>query len=124
MIQRDEDYVKLLNSTAWRNLRARVISAHPLCEECERNGFFHTATEVHHVVPVQRGKSYEEKAELCFDPNNLRALCHRCHVNVHRSMGKSAREAEKKRRKDEAEDFIRTFYEGGGMILKKGGGPV
>ena len=50
-----------------------VRSAHPLCEECMKQGKYVKATVVDHVVP-HRG---DEK--LFWDRSNWRALCKRCH---------------------------------------------
>lgn len=51
----------------WRRLRAAVLAARPVCEDCRREG----ATDVDHVVARARGGTDDEA--------NLRALCHACH---------------------------------------------
>jgi len=61
-------------SGAWRKIRARFISAHPLCEECRRSGRLTPATEVHHVKPLSEGGGHEW--------NNLMSLCHECHSRI------------------------------------------
>ena len=35
----------------WRKLRGWYIRAHPLCEECKRQGRITQATDVDHIVP-------------------------------------------------------------------------
>lgn len=62
----------------WRRLRAAFLAAHPLCEECQREGRIAPATDVDHRVPRRRGGTDDE--------SNLQALCH-----VHHSE-KTARE--------------------------------
>ena len=37
---------------AWKRIRDRFIKAHPLCEECEKNGILTPAEEVHHIKPL------------------------------------------------------------------------
>lgn len=61
----------------WRKLSAAYRRQHPLCAECERNGFVTRATEVDHIVPrAQGGKD-------CTD--NLQSLCKSCHAKKTRS---------------------------------------
>lgn len=57
----------------WRTARAVFLSAHPLCAECERNGFVTAATVVDHIVP-HRGDD-----KLFWSRSNWQALCASCH---------------------------------------------
>jgi 5-methylcytosine-specific restriction protein A len=59
---------------AWRRIRARYISAHPLCELCEKGGRITPAQEVHHILPLAKGGSHAEE--------NLMALCSSCHSKI------------------------------------------
>ena len=52
---------------AWREIRRRYVSAHPLCEMCLKEGRLTPVDEVHHIVPVSRGGSN--------DFSNLMSLC-------------------------------------------------
>jgi 5-methylcytosine-specific restriction protein A len=92
---RDPQYIKLINSMQWRRLRAEVLSAHPLCQDCELEGRVTAATEVHHVTPIESGVSFEQKRALAYRRGNLRALCHPCHKAAHEAMrhGPSSPEA-------------------------------
>ena len=36
---------------AWKRIRDRHISLHPLCEQCEKDGKIVPAVEVHHKIP-------------------------------------------------------------------------
>ena len=58
---------------AWQKASRQFLQAHPLCEECQRQGKYVKATVVDHVIP-HRG---DEK--LFWDRSNWRALCKRCH---------------------------------------------
>ena len=60
-------------NAAWRKASKQFLRAHPLCEECQKQGKFVMATVVDHIVP-HRG---DEK--LFWDRSNWRALCKRCH---------------------------------------------
>jgi 5-methylcytosine-specific restriction protein A len=55
----------------WKQLRARYLSRHPLCADCQQAGRLTPATEVHHVIPVAQGGS--DRSE------NLLGLCKSCH---------------------------------------------
>ena len=37
-----------------KRIRDRHIKAHPLCEECEKEGMLTPAEEVHHIFPSQK----------------------------------------------------------------------
>lgn len=76
-------YHQLLGHYRWRDLRARYLGAHPLCEECERKGRTTLATCVHHVRPVESQPSQELMIAAAYDWNNLEALCDACHELRH-----------------------------------------
>ena len=59
---------------SWKRIRDRYIQAHPLCEECRKQGRLTPAEEVHHIVPLSQGgdSSY----------GNLMALCTSCHSRI------------------------------------------
>lgn len=80
------DYRRLIQSAAWRRLRAAWISAHPLCEDCLAAGRAVPAEEVHHVCPVERAATRPQMRALCLDPGNLRSLCRACHAEAHRRL--------------------------------------
>lgn len=58
----------------WRKIRAKFLSAHPLCEQCLRQGRYTAATEVHHITPLSDGGTNDER--------NLMALCKACHSRI------------------------------------------
>ena len=74
--ERDRELKALYDQSAWRRLRRRYLSQHPLCQECEAVGRLIPAQEVHHVKPVAEGGPFLEWG-------NLRALCKSCHSHHH-----------------------------------------
>lgn len=64
---------------AWREIRKRYATAHPLCEICLKEGRLNPVEEVHHIVPVSRGGSN--------DFSNLMSLCQSCHTKIHHDLG-------------------------------------
>ena len=68
-----EQYPDLYGSTAWRNLRASVLSEEPLCRMCDQQGRVTAATVVDHV------REHKGDRKLFFDRENLQPLCASCH---------------------------------------------
>ena len=63
---------------AWKRIRDRYIKAHPLCEECLKEGRYTKAEEVHHIKPLSHGGDHRE--------DNLMALCKPCHSRITAKM--------------------------------------
>ena len=59
----------------WKHIRDRYITAHPLCELCQKNGQLNPATQVHHISPVK--DSYDNSE------SNLMSLCAAHHSALH-----------------------------------------
>lgn len=64
---------------AWKRIRDRHIKAHPLCEECKKNGRITAAEEVHHILPLSQGGTHAD--------SNLMSLCKSCHSRITVEMG-------------------------------------
>ena len=64
---------------AWKRIRDRYISIHPLCEQCEMQDRITPAEEVHHILPLSQGGTHAE--------DNLMALCKSCHSRITAEMG-------------------------------------
>ena len=64
---------------AWRKIRDRYITAHPLCERCLTENRYTTADLVHHKKPLSEGGGNEE--------SNLMSLCYSCHEKEHGGRG-------------------------------------
>ena len=107
---KDKDYIKLIHAPRWLRLRREILTARPLCERCAAEGYVTPATEVHHQRPVEYGVTYADKYRLMYDPNNLRALCHNCHVKVHTEMGRSGKAATRRRNDEQVAEVIRKFF--------------
>lgn len=58
----------------WRKLRLAFLREHPTCDECGKLGRVELATDVHHV------RERRDHPGLALDPDNLQALCKRCHA--------------------------------------------
>lgn len=71
--ERDPDSRKRYGR-AWKRIRDSYISAHPLCELCQRDGKLTPAREVHHIQPLADGGTH-----AC---DNLMALCTSCHSTI------------------------------------------
>ncbi len=57
----------------WSGFRVQYLKRHPLCHDCEAEGMYVTATEVHHI------KRLRDYPELKYAEDNLMGLCHECH---------------------------------------------
>lgn len=107
---KDRDYIQLIHAAQWVRLRKEVLTRHPLCQDCEAAGRIEAATEVHHVRPVEEAINYAEKRRRMYDPHNLRALCHACHVRVHTELGRSGKEATKRINAARRAEILRRFF--------------
>ena len=94
---RDPRYQRLLNSKRWKELRVAMLQAHPLCQECEREGYVRSSIDCHHIRPISSAMSIQEMERLCFDPHNIQCLCIPCHIKVHKAMGKGTKANRKER---------------------------
>lgn len=74
---------KVYNSKQWRELRLEYLKLNPLCEKCELENNLTLANEVHHIIPISVGNTFEQKKELGYNPENLMALCSNCHKEIH-----------------------------------------
>lgn len=107
---KDADYRRLIHTQRWLRLRRRVLTEHPLCRRCADEGYVTAATEVHHLLPVEEAATLREKERLMFDPSNLRALCHACHVRTHTEMGRCGKALTRRRNAAQVESFRRRFF--------------
>ena len=104
-------YRRLIHTNRWLVLRKRTLTERPLCQRCLEEGLMASAaTEVHHIVPCETANTEKEMARLMFDPHNLRALCHDCHVKTHTEMGRSGKAAAKRINEDRTKRAIEKLY--------------
>ena len=75
-------------------MRDAWLQQHPFCERCLKrveNGTItapNAATEVHHIKPISTVQNAFEMATLAYDYGNIIAVCHDCHVCIHKELGK------------------------------------
>lgn len=81
-------YRRMINSARWQRLRNAVLrDSCGLCFDCRQLRRLNVAaTEVHHIEPVEWITDAEKMERRMFDPSNLVALCHRCHVQRHKEL--------------------------------------
>lgn len=109
---KDKEYMQLIHTTKWLRLRRNELTAHPLCQRCLEEGRITASSEVHHVRPVEEAYSGAERRQRMYDANNLRALCHDCHVKTHTELGRSGREATRKRNDKHVAEIVKKFFGG------------
>ena len=109
---KDKEYKKMIHTTRWLRLRKAILTAHPLCERCAAEGRIEAATEVHHVRPVEEAFTHAERIRRMYDPKNLRALSHDCHVKTHTDLGRSGKVATHARMKKQVAEAIRKAFGG------------
>lgn len=67
----------------WKRLRDAVLARDGYqCQICKRYGRVKEAHIVHHI------KEADEYPELAYDPDNLIAVCYKCHNEIHDKHGK------------------------------------
>lgn len=73
-------------SKRWRDVRQVVWDrAHGLCERCLEKDVLKPAEVVHHKIPLTEDNYTDPSIALNVD--NLVALCHDCHTEVHQELG-------------------------------------
>ena len=107
---KDREYQQLIHTNKWLRLRREILTAQPLCNRCSKDGYITSATEVHHVRPVEDAFTYSERKQRMYDPHNLVALCHDCHVKVHTAMGRSGKVATRNRNDKHVKEVINKFF--------------
>lgn len=68
-----KENAKLYNQAAWKRIRARQLSQHPLCARCLSMGKVASAEHVDHVFPHRRDSAK-------FIMNLFQSLCASCHT--------------------------------------------
>ena len=106
---KDANYIKLINSKRWKQLRLKKLQEKPLCECCQSKDKITPATEVHHVTPVESVTTIEQMEILMFDYNNLMSVCHECHNEIHAEMFSHTKENVKKANEKRTQRFIDNY---------------
>ena len=68
-----KEYRKLYSTREWKDLRASILKAEPLCRMCAEMGDITAASVVDHI------KNHKGDVGLFFDIKNLQPLCKPCH---------------------------------------------
>jgi len=74
--KRSEKYghnAKLYNSTAWKSIRGRIQSEHPICAACLSKGIITATQAIDHVFPHKQDRNK-------FLINLFQGLCVACHT--------------------------------------------
>ena len=75
------------NTSKWAKLREAKLSAHPLCEICQRRGDVEAAVAVDHFKPIKQGGSPFPALP------GLLSLCRSCHNEKTASFDKPGGQA-------------------------------
>ncbi|MFV0587387.1 HNH endonuclease signature motif containing protein [Bacteroides reticulotermitis] len=102
-------YIKLINSTRWRDLRKKKLMSSPVCECCNKEGRSTPATEVHHITPVESVATDYQMKSLMFSFVNLMSICHECHVEIHRQMFSHTKESVQANNKRRTQSFADKY---------------
>ena len=108
---KDTYYKELIQSSRWRKIRNQYLKEHPVCERCGK-----LATEVHHIKNLMMFRDDPLRMEMmAFDEDNLQALCHDCHCQVHYEMGKNrnSKEHREEYHKERLDNFIKNLQSWG-----------
>ena len=110
-MSKDINYRRMINSARWLRLRKEKLKESPLCEDCRLEGIYTPATEIHHVRPCEWAKSVREMERLMFDFNNLRSLCHDCHVLTHKNLGSHSKNKMAENIEKKVKRFVSRYFE-------------
>ena len=102
-------YRRLINSHRWVKLRAKKVSASPLCERCLEKGLTTPMDEVHHIVPIESAPDFETMKLLAYDIKNLQSLCRECHKEAHRELKSNSVKEIQRRNKKRTNNFVEKF---------------
>lgn len=97
-------YNQLIQCKRWRDVRLAYLTSHPLCEKCKKKGIVRAATEVHHLMEVELGRTRVEMEARAYSTANLQALCHECHRSEHNERQSHSRLEHQKR--EEAREAV------------------
>lgn len=97
-------YIRLMNSSEWQRLSKEWKAEHPICEICYKDyDIIAPAQCVHHIVPIESGRTDAECKRLAFSRSNLQSLCFACHSAVHKREKSHTKEAHQQREQDRLE---------------------
>lgn len=69
----------------WKLMSERFRAQNPLCHDCLKEERVAPSTECHHIVKISDDRFRR------LDPNNIVALCRKCHMKRHEEEKNNAR---------------------------------
>jgi len=66
--------------STWKRMSENIRKERPLCEDCLPEGRIVASVECHHIIPISQDRHRR------LDPNNIVALCKRCHQRRHEEL--------------------------------------
>ena len=109
-MSRDKRYQKLLNDRRWwgeGGVKVQVWRrANGLCELCAKEGRITPGVDVHHIVPVETGRTVQEMERLAYNVSNCQLLCIDHHIKVHQSMRTHTKEKVKENKERARQRFL------------------
>ena len=88
-------------------MRAEVFRrANGLCELCKAEGFITAGVDVHHIKPVETGRTVQEMERLAYNPANCQLLCVASHIKVHQDMRTNTKEKVKENKERARRRFM------------------
>ena len=109
-MSRDKRYQRLLNDRRWwgpGGVKVQVWHrAGGLCEQCKKEGFIRAGVDVHHIRPVETGRTIQEMEQLCYDVGNCQLLCIECHIKVHQAMRTHTKEKVRENKERARQRFL------------------
>ena len=80
--------------------------ANGLCEMCKAEGFITPGVDVHHIRPVETGRTVQEMERLAYNVSNCQLLCVEHHIKVHQSMRTHCKEKLKENKERARRRFL------------------
>jgi 5-methylcytosine-specific restriction endonuclease McrA len=73
---------------------------------CKAEGFITPGVDVHHIKPVETGRTVQEMERLAYNPANCQLLCIPCHIKVHQDMRTHTKEKVKENKERARKRFL------------------
>ena len=103
MSQKD-DKRRIYQSKEWKLLRNAKRVANPWCERClemgkaagVKKGWVRPVQVIHHKIPIETARNFEEMKAIAFRWDNLQSLCFKCHSEIHEQIKSRSKEGHKR----------------------------
>ena len=126
MSQKD-DKKRIYQSKEWKLLRNAKRLANPLCERClemgkaagVKKGWVRPVQVIHHKIPIETARNFEEMKAIAFRWDNLQSLCFKCHSEIHEQMKSRSKEGHKRASQAALDRWIERHEKPGGHHLSE-----